>query len=339
MADAPSPNKQQPTESPAPEVLKPQADEPIQEPGDGANGDQKPSKSHRRGTYRPSHKGTFLGLIVVVVILAVNAGIIAFVVKSQNKSKSQADQGQVTVSQDALSKLGVNRDPVGDSGIELTVNPNAKFTGNVQVGGDVSIAGQLKLNNTFSAANANLTQLQAGNTSLSQLNVNGDGTFSNLNLRSNLTVAGTTKLQGAVTVSQLLTVNNSINVSGNLAVGGTLAVGAFQATNLILAGHVLTVGTAPAVSRGTALGSNGTVSISGNDASGTVAADAGVGATAGTVACVTFHNAYSTIPHVVISQSGPLDAYVSRSATGFCIYDGNAMSAGSGYAFDYIVEQ
>lgn len=340
MADTPKDNS---TEPPAPEVLKPKADDGT-EPAEtgataGAANAPKPPKRLRRGSYRPSHKATFIGLIVVVAILAVNAGVIAFVLKGQSKDKSSTAQGQVTVSQATLDKLGVNRSPVGDAGIVLTINPNAKFGGNVQIGGDTSIGGQLTLNSTFNTSSAKIGKLQAGDTSLSQLNVNGDGTVSNLNLRKDLVVAGTARLQGVVTLSQLLTVNNNVNISGNLSVGGFLAASAFQISNLTLTGHVITAGSAPAVSRGSALGSNGTASISGNDAAGTVAANTGVGASSGQVACVTFRTAYATIPHVVVSASGPLDVYVSRSSTGFCIYAGNSLSVGVGYAFDYIVEQ
>lgn len=327
------------TGAPAPEVLKPKEEGSTEAAKEQQAAQAQAPKKPRRGTYRPSHKATFIGLIVVVAILAVNAGIIAFVViKGQSKPK-QIPDAQINLSQSTLSQLGVSRNAVRDAGVELVVNPDAKFGGNVQVGGDISVAGQLTLNSNFRASSANLTQLEAGKTSLAELNVNGDGTFSNLSLRGNLAVAGTTQLQGAVTLSPLLTVNGSATVTNNLSVGGTLAVGAFQANNLIIAGHVTTLGLAPSVSRGGAVGTNGTVSVSGNDAAGTVAANTGVGAGTGLIACVTFRNAYSTVPHVVISQSGPVDAYVSRSASGFCIYAGNTMSVGAGYAFDYIVEQ
>jgi hypothetical protein len=341
MADAPS-DKDKTTEPPAPEVLKPQDDGEAQaaEPSASAASSAAPTPGKRphRGSYRPSHKATFIGLAVVVIILAVNAGIIAFVLKSQSK-KDDVSKGQVTVSQAALDKLGVNRSPVGDSGIALTVNPNARFNGNLQVGGDVTIAGKLQLNGEFSAANATFTKLQAGDTSLAKLNVNGDGTISSLALRKDLTVAGTTRLQGATTFSQLVTVNNNLNVAGSLSVGGALAVGAFQVGNLTLTGHVISVGSAPSITAGPGVGSNGTVSISGNDMAGSVAVNTGVGATGGIVANITFRSAYGTTPHVLITPIGVgLIVYVNRSATGFSIGVNGSLPPG-GYAFDYLVEQ
>jgi cytoskeletal protein CcmA (bactofilin family) len=285
-------------------------------------------------------------LAVVIVIFAVNAGVIFFVLKGKTKPATNADQGQVTISQSSLDKLGVNRGSVGDSGVELSINPDTRFKGQVQVGGDVTVAGQFKLNSKFTATDASLAKLQAGDTSLTQLNVNGDGTLSNLNLRKDLTVTGTTRLQGVVTIAQLLTINNNLNVTGSLAVGGTLSARGFQAGNLVsdttltIGGHVITRGNAPNVGPGNALGSNGTVSISGNDASGTVAANIGVGASAGVIANVSFKAQYSNVPHVVVSPvgAGIGSVYVTRTVGGFSIGVNGPVPAG-GYSFDYIVMQ
>ncbi len=338
MADEPSQNS---TGAPAPEELKPQSEDasptsetPTTAAAPGA------AKKLRRGSYRPSHRATFIGLTVVVIILAINAAVIAFVLKSQSKDKEQSAQGQVTINQDALSKLGVNRTAVGDSGVQLTVNPDAKFDGAVQVAGDVSVGGTLKLNSKFTASDASLTQLEAGNTSLSQLNVNGDGTLTNLNLRSGLTVAGVTRLQGTTTFTNLVTMNSGLNVSGNLSVGGALAIASFQTGNISISGHVVTSGSATTVSKGPALGAASTISISGNDAAGTVSAGTGVaGGGNGIIANITFHTRYTDIPNVVVTPSANLTTYVANlTTTGFSIGVGDSMPAG-GYAFYYIVEQ
>lgn len=341
------PSKDQ-SAAPAPEALNAKRDEMAK--------DQAAEDAHRvaspvrvrRGAYRPSHRATFIGLVVVILILGINAGVISFIVKSQDKKIKQAS-GQVTISQAALDKIGVNQTPVGDSGIVLTINPNTKFGGTVQIAGDTSIGGQLFLNKQLSVSNASITQLQAGNTALQQLNVNGDGTVSNLNVRAQLTVTGTTHFQGPTTLNQLLTVIGGANVSGNLAVGGTLSVGAFHTSNLIsdygltFGGHVVTEGSAPGVSGGPADGSNGTVSISGNDAAGTVAVNTGVGAGNGILANVSFRSDYTNTPHVVVTEIGsnngtPFGVYINRSASGFSIgVDGSLVPGG--HAFDYIVEQ
>lgn len=310
----------------------------------------KDGKPQHRRLYRPSHRATFIGLGAVAAILLINAVIIGLVIRSQSKDNG-TPEGQVTVSQDALDKLGVNRDALNTSDIVLTVTPNTQFKGKVIVGGDISVAGQFQLNSKLNASDANLTQLEAGNTALSQLNVNGDTTVTNLNVRKDLAVTETTRLQGPVTLSSLLTINNGANISGNLTVGSSITSSTISASTLTaistltVGGHVVTAGSAPSVTAkgGSAvLGSNGTVTVSGNDASGTIAFNVGFGATStGMIASVAFHTGYSVTPHVVVSPIGNVGYFhVSRSGSGFTIYiDGPGPLSPGGYAFDYIVEQ
>jgi len=325
-------------------VLRPQADGETSVQGQVAvTAKPKTSRLFRRGTYRPSHKATFIGLAVVVMILAINAGVIIFFMRSQSQTSSKENQAEVTISPAVLDTLGVSRSTAGSSETELVVGPNSTFKNKVTIGGDVSIAGELKLNSKLIGTDASLAKLDAGNTSLSQLNVNGDATISSLSLRKDLTVVGLTRLQGAVTVSQLLTVNNNMNVLGNLSVGGTLFINMFQINTLSIGGHVITRGAAPSVSVGPAAGSSGTASISGNDAAGTIAVGVGTGGGNGTMADVSFINQYGSTPHVIITSVGsagsnPVNFYVNRSSSGFNIGVNGALSPG-GYIFDYIVMQ
>jgi hypothetical protein len=329
---------------PAPEVLKPQSSVAAT-PSDKQEKPKAPTRL-RRATYRPSHKATFIGVSVVVAILALNAGVVLFLMRGQQAASVESAQGEVTLSPAVLDTLGVSRASVGNLGTELTVGPNSRFNGKVTVGGDMSIGGQLQLNSKFSASDASLAKLEAGDTAVQQLNVNGDGTISNLNLRRDLTVVGASRLQGPVTMSQLLTVNNSVNIAGNLAVGGVLSARGFQASSLVsdttltIGGHIITRGAAPRVSPGGGLGSNGTVSISGSDVAGTVAVNIGVGGGNGTLATVTFSRAYGATPRVVASGGGRGmgGVYVTRNSSGFTIGIDNAVSPG-GYTVDYIVMQ
>lgn len=336
------PEDNQPS-GPPPEELKPQADQPSHADNSEATDDKKPSK-RRRGTYRPSHKATFLGIAVVAAILAINVGAIVFLMKSKSDA-AQANKDQVTIGPVALDKLGVSRNKVDNKGLKLTIGPDTQFNSNLTVAGNASIGGQLQLNGPFSASSASFSSLKAGDTALSKLNVNGDASVSNLAVRSNLSVQGTTHLSGALTTGGMLTVNNNANFAGNLSVGGSLSAGRFNTSNLVVSsdltvgGHLITRGYAPSVSRGSAVGSNGTVSISGNDLSGTVAVNAGVGAGGGIVARINFHSQYGYTPHVVITPIGPgaHDVYVNRDSTGFSIGVGS-LSTG-GHAFDYVVTQ
>ncbi|HUC96134.1 MAG TPA: hypothetical protein VMR16_00515, partial [Candidatus Saccharimonadales bacterium] len=321
--DTDSKTKENSKEPPAPEVLRAQFDDPTDEKPKASPVTPSVKLKPRHNIYRPSHKATFIGLGVVAVILLINAGIIIFLMNTQSKNNSEVSIAGVKISPAVLQTLGVSRNTVGKTGDELVVNPDARFSGNVTISGDISIGGQLKMNSNLLANDANFTKLQAGDTSLGSLNVNGDGSMTNLTLRSNLTVGGSTTLQGPVAVDQLLTVANNMNVSGNLSVGGILSARSFEAgsltsdTTLTVGGHIVTRGSPPSVSKGSALSAVDTVSISGNDASGTVAVNIGAGSRSGIVANISFVNQYSNIPHVIITADGPgvTDAYVFRSAS------------------------
>lgn len=336
------------SEIPKPEVLKSQADDDVSSNESVISKDvvSKIKARPRRTTYRPSHRATFIGLAVVVGILVLNAVIITVVINSNDTPKQTTDLGEVTLSATALDKLGVSRNPIGNSIEELVVGPNSRFNGSIKVGSDVSIAGQLTLNSKLSATDASLTNLQAGDTSLAKLNVNGDGTVSNFNLRQNLSVVGTSILQGPVTIGQLLTINNNANIVGNLAVGGLLTARVFEASSLIsdttltIGGHIITSGVAPSASTGSGVGNNGTVSISGNDASGTVAVNIGTNGGNGILAQINFRNQYGSTPHVIVTAVGRSagNFYINRNANGFSIVASDTLSPG-GYAFDYIVMQ
>ncbi len=240
----------------------------------------------------------------------------------------------------------MSREPVGEA-TELTVGPNSTFRGNVTIGKNVSIGGSLQLNSDFIADSAKFGQLQAGKVQVESLNVNGDGTISNLNLRKDLNVAGTARLQGQATFSQLVTINNNLNVAGSLAVGGTISTRSFSASNLVagdlltIGGHIVTRGSSPSLSPGSgALGSGGTTSVNGTDTAGTIAVNIGTGAGTGLLASVTFNRSYSATPRVVVSPIGNAmpGLYVNRTSTGFTVSTSSALSPG-GYAIDFIVMQ
>lgn len=265
--------------------------------------------------------------------MVINSVIITFVIRNQSGNK-QEDQPEVALSQGALDKLGVKRSDIGDKGVELIVNPNARFNGTVKIGDDVSIGGQLNLSRKLLAQDASLTQLQAGKTSLSDLNVNGDGTVTNLNVRKDLAVAGTARIQGLTA--------NTANIAGNISVGGQLSVGTLHISNLVadsiiqLGGHFITTGATPGLSKGSAAGS---ASISGNDSAGTVFVGVGAGGGSGTLATVYFRKSYSTTPRIVITPVGrAANVYVRSSSSGSFSIGGSGLSAG-GYSFNYIVMQ
>ena len=292
-----------------PEALQPRDNDGTPTPG------TVPASSHvimtdgvkrfRHRTFRPSHKATFIGLSVVAVILAVNVVILGLVLKGKVNS-GNSSSGVATISKSVLNKVGVSTETIGNSGVVFEVRPDAEFSGKLTVAGSVNIAGALNLNNTFTATNAALTSISAGNTNLTQLGVTGTSTLSNLTVHNSLVVAGLSQLQGDVTVSNLTT-------SGNLTVGGTFSTNSFNADNitsnitLIIDGHLVTSGLIPAIQylqySGTnlGLGSNGTAAVNGNDTSGSVNIGVGVGATSGTLFDLKFHTAFQALPSVILS--------------------------------------
>jgi cytoskeletal protein CcmA (bactofilin family) len=332
------------TNSPQPEELKPRVEGSANTPP--ASTAPQTSVKPRHRSYRPSHKATFIGIAAVIAILAINAAVIGFLLKKQAKDGGVGGKGQVTLTNADLSKLGINRNAIGDSGSELVVSPNAQFKGRVNVAGDTNLSGQLSLNGKILGTNASFTQLQSGKTSVSELDVNGATTVSSLNLRKDLVVAGNTQLQGTVNLSQLLTVNNSANIIGNLSVGGTLTVGTFSArsltstSTLTIGGHVITNGLSPSLAPGNALGSNGTASVSGNDAAGAIAINIGVSASGGTLASIAFHNQYSAVPRVVITPVGvPGNFYIFNLTTsGFSVGVASGLPPG-GYRINFLAMQ
>lgn len=350
MDKNPSPEApNQTTGAPAAEVLKVRTDDgalPSSNiPSTTLSATSVEGKKLRRRTYRPSHKATFIALGVVVVILAINAVVLGFVLKNKNKSDNQ-NTGQVTISESVLNKVGVNKSTIGNSGVQLTIDPDTQFNGKLKAAGDVNIGGQLKLSSKFTAGDAALAQLEAGKTALSELNVSGTSTLSALNLRNGLAVNGATQLQGAVTINQLLTVNNNLNLVGNLAVGGTISTAGFVARNLAststltIGGHIITSGLIPNLGPGNALGSNGTATINGNDSAGTISIGIGVGANAGTIASVAFRTQYNTIPRVIITAVGVGAVFFisNPSVGGFTVNVASGLPPG-GYAINYIVEE
>lgn len=332
-----------PNSGPAPEELKPESDGSSGEAGGGGDSAAieavKAAARKRRGAYKPSHKGTFIGLAVVAIILILNAFGLMFILHGQDDSAKKA-QESVTLSSSSLNKLGVSRNSVGSQGVQLTINPDTDFGGKVTIAGDTQVSGNLKLNNAFTAPTGSFGKLQGGDTSVDKIDINGDATASNLNLRKDLQVAGNTRFQGQATFSQLMVVNNNVNITGSLSVGGTFAVKQLQLGGLSLAGHFISGGSTPLILPGGAVGSNGTVSNGGNDTSGTINVNIGVGATAGTLVSIFFITKYTDTPHVVVTSVGRSAPgfYINRNTSGFSIVTPSGLSPG-GYAFDYVVMQ
>lgn len=261
-----------------------------------------------------------LGLIMLVGI------VILVVAQLQNQNTSQRNTIKTQdLTQATLEQIAGSDATVGDPQQILNVQSSAVFAGKVLVKDGLQVA----------------TNLQVGGTSaLTNLSVSGTSQLSQAQVDKDLSVAGNTSLQGSLTA-------RSLQVSGTGSFSGALSAPQITTSNfqlngnLVLTRHIKAGGPTPSLSRGSALGSGGTASISGSDTSGTININVGGGAPAGCFASITFATRFDGTPHVLITpvgaDGGLITAYVTRSANNFSVCAATAPAAGSSFAFDYWV--
>jgi cytoskeletal protein CcmA (bactofilin family) len=267
-----------------------------------------------------------LNLYFFAFILALLIAIMALVIGIQ-RSRQAASPEEVTgqtLSPDDINQLQGNDIKIGDVKQTLNIESNAVFAGKILVQGGTDIAGSLKI---------------SGDTSLADLSVSGSGTFQQVQ-SNELAISGNAGIQGQ------LTIQKSINVSGGGTFGGPVSIPQLTVENLQLTkdlqfiGHLDAGGGTPGRVNGTALGSGGTSSVSGTDTAGSINISTGSGPPGGCFVTVTFTQAFSTPPHVVVapigSDTASLDYYVTRNSTSFSVCATNP-TAGRSYVFDYIV--
>ncbi len=295
-----------------------------------------------RRTYRPGMMGTVIGAFVIILLVGGNVAGVWFVL-NRMKAPEQKKETKVISSQGQFDGLGVNKGTFDRSDINLTITPKTLFKNGLAVDKEFQLGGKL------SAADASLARLQAGDSSLTALNVSGASSLSALSLRQDLNVAGLTRFQGPVTVERILTVAQ-LNVPGNITVGGTFSAGSFAARNLVstgtltVGGKIVTRGSGVSFTQGssTALGAQGTSSASGTEAAGTVAVNTGTRPGGGIFISVRFVNPFAATPRVVVSpvgaDTGHLEYYINRTANGFELGAHNPVGS-KVYVFDYMVMQ
>jgi hypothetical protein len=111
--------------------------------------------------------------------------------------------------------------------------------------------------------------------------------------------------------------------------------------NLLLTKHISAGGATPSRSNGDALGSGGTVAVSGSDIAGNVNVNTGSGPVAGCFATMTFSQKYNSTPRVIVTPVGLSAAnvgyYVTRTTSSFAICAANNPPANVSFGFDYFV--
>lgn len=265
-------------------------------------------------------------LLIFILLLIVAGGVIALSVKASKGNNNTPIKVNSLTSAEIASLKG-STTVVGSSKQLLDVQSSSIFEGAILARNNLDVAGNIKV---------------GGNLSLPVLSVSGQTNLNGAAVGGDLTVAGTTDIQGQLTLHKGLTVQGTTSF-GNLS-AATLSVSSLQLSgDLSLNRHILTSGSTLSKSSGTALGSGGTASVSGNDTAGTININIGGSPAAGLFISVTFAHAYSTTPHVIVtpigSSAGGLQYYVTRSTTGFSVGTSAPATAGTNFAFDYFVVQ
>lgn len=327
---------------------KPQPETPPQPPAPPAEEDSldaskpsqenKPAAAEPQQTIDPFKQSTKKNLpgkslvfgnlyLIVFALLVLFAGIVVYVSiktgapkNNNNKATSLTDQ--------QLANLKGNTTLVGDSKNTLDVQSNSIFEGQVLLRSDLNVAGSLKVGKPLS---------------LPSITVGGSGTFGELGISGGLNVSKDTVIQGQLTVKSNLSVSGTANF-------GALDVSTLSVTSLNIRGdlafnqHLVSSGGGPSRASGTALGSGGTVSVSGSDTAGSINVNTGSGAPAGCFVTVNFTHHFSSTPYVVLSAANStaatIEYYVTnRSASGFSLCTANTPGSGKNFVYNYIVIQ
>lgn len=266
-------------------------------------------------------------LLGFILILVVVGGMTAMSMVKSQKAPVVATFGSQELNDDALKKLASSDVNVGSAAQTLTVQGNTVLAGQVLVRSDLSAAGNVQVGGTLQAPSLTIS----GKTNLADTQIN------------TLQVASNTTIQGATTVKDL-------NVGGAASFGGPVNAGQITVTKLIMSGnaslqvpnHIAFTGPSPGRSvNPSVLGGSGTASINGSDTTGTVNINIGGSPTAGCFVNITFSQAFTSTPHVLLtpvgSAAGLIQYYITRTNSGFSICTNNPAPANQSFAFDYFV--
>lgn len=264
----------------------------------------------------------YLLLFIFILILA---GIIVFVsIQRSNNEAVEVSLPTQELTAEELDAIKGSDAKVGDPKQQLTIESTTIFSGKVLVKDSIDIAGNLKVGGTLS---------------LPGISVSGTSAFDQIT-GNELSIAGDASVQGTLNVQQ------SLAVSGGATFGGPISapqinIGSLQISNDLTFGRHLDAGGAtPGVSTGTAVGGGGTASVSGTDTAGTLTINTGGGPVAGCFATISFTQAFSGVPHIVITPVGSAAAginyYINRSSGQFSICTTNSAPAGASFSFDWI---
>ena len=266
--------------------------------------------------------------LLIFVLLVVVGGAIAIVsYLNSQKTPVTPDVASQQLSADALKQLANSDATVGNTSQTLTIQGNAIIAGQTLTRGNLNVAGNIQTGGSIQAPS--LTISGSANIGTAQANT--------------LQVASTFAVQGGTTLADL-------NVAGTSSFNGAMTASQITVTRLILSGnamlqvpnHISFTGPSPTRTvNNSVLGNGGTASINGSDTSGNININTGSNTVAGCFARITFQQAFTNEPRVIVSPvgsaAGQTQYYVERNTTGFNICTANAAPTNQSFGFDYFV--
>ncbi len=265
----------------------------------------------------------FLFFILICVI----AGAVVFVgYLNSQKPAPEATVGTQELTEEALKQLSKTNASIGGSSQTLTIQGNANIEGQTLIRGGLSVATGIQTGGSIQGSSLRISGAsELADTRVSRLEVSGDTAIQGSTTMRNINVGGTASFNGAVSASQLTV--SRLTLSGNAV--------------LQIPNHLSFTGPTPNRSNGPALGGGGSASISGSDTSGTVNIRTGNSPAAGCFTRITFRQAFSSLPRVIISPvgnaAGKTQYYVDRDNSVFSICTAAPAPGNQTFGFDYFV--
>lgn len=268
--------------------------------------------------------------VYFLLFLLICVGVAVFTVVSYLNDQKEPDiptTNSQDLSPEALKQLANTDASVGSKTQTLTIQGNAIIDGQTLMRGNLNVAGNFQSAGSIQGSSLTVS----GNTNLGATQINSLQVAQNVAIQGNATVrdisvSGASTFSGAMTASQI-TVTNLI-LSGN--------------ANLQIPNHIGFTGPTPSRTiNTTVLGGGGSASVSGSDTTGTVNINTGNNPGIGCFTRITFNQAFSNQPHVIISPVGAGASgtryYVDRDRAGFSICTTAPAPANQAFAFDYFI--
>ncbi len=289
--------------------------------------DKLPERKEKGSIVRRVARKVNLYLLLFMLLLVVSGGIVLVTYLANKRAQDGKIETQ-SLTSDTLQQLATTDVTVGQPKQVLNVQSNAVFAGKVLVRDTLEVAGAIKV---------------GGSLTVPGITVSGNSIFEQLQVNSDLAVQGNSSVQGQLAVQKNLTVAGSGTFGGPLS-APSITVNALQLNGVLtITKHFAVGGSTPSRSTGSALGSGGTVALSGSDTAGSININTGSSPAAGCFLTVNFSDKYNTTPVVSVTPVGSsaagLNYYITRNTSNFSVCTTSTPPGNASFGFDYwIVE-